>query len=214
MMGMLPSITPPFKEFSYLQSSLDTVDRSTYTFSSIDLGVPSSGRLIIVAIGANCGGTSQTITGVTIGGISATIDIQRVNSGNSQNGNATIASAIVPTGTSGDIVVTLTGAIMDCAISAYRAARLNSTSVYDTAPDSDIDSQYNMTVDVPSNGIVVATSCKITGGDSTWTGVDENYDDGSVHSHASRGSLPAATGYAVSVNAASDPSRYACASYG
>lgn len=74
---------------------------SSVTFSNADLGTPSPNRCIIVAIGAR--NSSVTISGCTIGGVTAYI----VRSWVDGVATAALAIARVPTGTTGDIVVSV-----------------------------------------------------------------------------------------------------------
>src|SRR3990167_11105596 len=91
---------------AFLQVNGSATDLTTYTFSAENLGVAASDRFIVVTItGRSSDGGARTIDTVTIGGVTATINIQIANSG-SFNG---IATAAVPTGTTGDIVITWSG---------------------------------------------------------------------------------------------------------
>lgn len=213
----VPTVVPGFKEFA-LTALAQQGSNSVYTFEDMVIGAPAPGRLIIVTMSLTCGSTGRSVTDVTIGGNAATIDVMRVNTGNSLNGTVAVASLVVPTGTTADIVVTLSGTNTgNIDIAIYRANKLASTTVFDIAPDTDIDNQNSMSVNVPSQGIVVAVASKINDVDATWTGVTRDYMDdstGHVQTMASRRGIAATTGYAVSIVTGQDPSRYACASYG
>lgn len=83
------------------------VDASTsLTASGVAIGTADANRLVVVGIGGryNSGAGYST---VTIGGVSATIHDQ--TDSNSDERIVCIASAIVPTGTTADVVVTLVG---------------------------------------------------------------------------------------------------------
>lgn len=215
----MPAITPENPKFTLMYSSSISFEQVN-TFNSVPFGKAVAGRKIIVPIGATNGSAAISLASVTIGGVTADIDIQRNNTGNSRNGHAAVASATVPTGTSGSIVVTWgSPGTHRTVIAAIRGINLASSSVHDTAPGSDIDGQSSMSLDVPARGLVVAANALVTG-TATWSaGVDlilaaagESGDNSSV---AWRARLAAASGYSVSSAVGGlDPSRYACASYG
>lgn len=82
----------------------DTVNRTTYTFSNMDLNEPSYNRYIIVAF--NERGVDPNAT-VTVAGQSCT---QRVLLGGGTNsfGNLFVTNSPITTGTSGDVVISNT----------------------------------------------------------------------------------------------------------
>lgn len=83
------------------------VDASTsLTASGVAIGTADANRLVVVAIGGRYDSGAGYST-VTIGGVSATIHDQ--TDSNSDERIVCIASAIVPTGTTANVVVTLTG---------------------------------------------------------------------------------------------------------
>src|SRR3989304_2575129 len=91
-----------------------------YTFADADLGAAASDRQIIVGISW----PAQDVVSVTIGGVTATL-VTDVYSGISAVRNA-FYKANVPTGTTGDIVVTLNGATARMGICWWRATGINS----------------------------------------------------------------------------------------
>lgn len=91
--------------FTYLGSGQSSNGSSaTQTIAALPFGTPAAGRVIVAAIGARVA-SGRSLVSVTIGGVSATVD--RVTT---TWPAAFIARAIVPTGTSGDVVVTYSGA--------------------------------------------------------------------------------------------------------
>lgn len=113
-------------ELSFRAAYSDAANASTYTFTATDIGAPSSSREVFVPIAIFHGGVAtRTITGVTIGGIAATLEAQ-IN--NSTLQGFLIARAVVPTGTTADIVVTLNANAGSCAIAVYRVVNRTSTS--------------------------------------------------------------------------------------
>lgn len=84
-------------QLAYQAVSLDTVARTTYTFSSISFGTAAADRLIVVQVYVDNGSASS----VTIGGVTAT----QIRSATDGSANHYFFAATVPTGTSGSIVV-------------------------------------------------------------------------------------------------------------
>jgi len=87
--------------FVYLDSSgTSTTSGSTYTSEVMDFGPAAANRVIVAACGHRVSG-GDSLTSVTIGGVAATIDASTNWS------TAIIARAAVPTGTTGQVEVTL-----------------------------------------------------------------------------------------------------------
>src|SRR5882672_2885076 len=154
--GAAVATPPPSLEF--LQFTEDTVDRTTYTFTSQNLGAADATRRIVVCCMWSDGSTATTITSANIAGIAATI---HVASDNDIQGNCAIFSALVPTGTSGTITFTVTagggGSVDRGAIAVYRALNETVASPNATASDTTISSKVlSVTVNIPVNGWVVA----------------------------------------------------------
>lgn len=215
--SLMPIFTPVAPEFSLQSTFFSASDASSYTDTAVDLGRATPSRLIIVAISTKHNNSGQTISSVTVGGNALDPDIFRNNTGNSVNGQVAIYSGEIPTGTSGDVVVTFTGTMRCCMIGTYRAANLASNDLFDSDPASDIDDQNSMSLNIPAGGIAIGVCSHVSGSDSvTWSGLTEDDDetDSGSCSVASAGILAAETGRAISVTAGGGPSRYACASYG
>ena len=131
------SVTAPTKTFlsgpETYATAVKTNDATSYTFSSVSFGSAASNRSIVVGIGAGRASSgARSVNSVTIGGVTATIAAEK----NSPAGNvAAIAFAKVPTGTSGDIVVTFNSTMARCGIGVWSATDLG--GVIDTDGDAD-----------------------------------------------------------------------------
>lgn len=99
----------------FVDAAVDPSNLTTYTFEDCDFGAAHANREIFVTIIANVGAT-LTVNAVTIGGVAA--DIETITS--SSASLATVAHAIVPSGTQGDIVVTLSGAGQGTSVAWFR----------------------------------------------------------------------------------------------
>ena len=159
---------------TFLQGAADNSNLTTYTFSSQNLGTADGARLIICGIASRAGGSS-TISSVTIGGVSATIVVQINTSADSGWNSAGIVIAAVPTGTTGDVVITFSAGQARCAIALYSTIDTASETASDT--DSNAAADPSVSIDCPASGYIIAVACFSVGtGTTTWTGVTEDYD--------------------------------------
>lgn len=112
---------------SFLQATTLDTDTTAYTFSSENLGTAAADRHIIIAASTRTSG-GVTLSSATINGESATVSVQDTN------GDICVAIIIaaVPSDTSGDVVITWSGATDRCAICVYRATGLDSITATDT----------------------------------------------------------------------------------
>jgi len=171
------------------------------TFSSVPIGNATYDRMVVVCVKGDGGGGQPT--SVTVGGISAT-SIVAVASGPQYN---SIWAAIVPTGTTANIVVNRSNDPDRQGISVY--AVYGKTSVTASATASDIVNPYTQSITIPSRG--VAIGCGLTGngtGSSSWTNLTEDYDAaGPIFSSGSATSMAGATlSVTFTPTASGDPS--------
>lgn len=158
---------------SFLQSATDTADLSSYTFASQNLGSAASDRHIIVAVISRKAGATTTITGVTVGGVAATIVRQRANTA-SNTQVAGLAIALVPSGTTGDVVVTFADTMVRCSIGLYRADDLLSATPYDV--DDSVVADPTVNLDILAGGFAIGVGGVAASTTATWTGLTEDYD--------------------------------------
>ena len=85
---------------AYLGGGYSPSTEVTRTFTGMNLGDPDPNRVILVAVSIN--GQSNRLSTVTIGGVAANVVLQ----GGGFNNTVALASAVVPSGTTGDVVVT------------------------------------------------------------------------------------------------------------
>jgi hypothetical protein len=162
----------------YLGAQGDQGGSSPWTFTSKTFGSAASDRRIIVAVFAPSTSTVNldAISGVTIGGVTAT----RIAAANSSNDFHQIAFYIadVPTGTSGNIVITTSGGRASMSIAWYKVTQLKSATAVATDFDN-TTSAATLSTDVQTKkgGFVLAAAMRNGGGGSwTMTGVSENQD--------------------------------------
>lgn len=170
----VPVGTASIFDLSYLTATHDNVDRTTYTFSSQSLGTADSNRYIVVGVGFVSSTETQSISSVTVGGVSASslTSFTEEDEG-TWSSCAQIWIAAVPTGTTGDVVVTLNGTASVCAIGLWRLITDNITPV---ATNTDTADSITVNVNTQNGGGVVAIAQCRNGSTSTWTGVTEDFD--------------------------------------
>lgn len=157
--------------FAYIGKANSTSDLTTYTFAAQGIGTASPKRLVVVAIHARRS-SNRTISAVTIGGIAAAI----VQSASSHLPNG-FAFAIVPTGTTADIVITFSADVTRCAIGVATLASYRNVAPVTVATNIATSTLNNRIVDIPDGAI--ALSAFSTEGTSacTTTGATELQDD-------------------------------------
>ena len=171
--GAPPSVT-------FLQQNLVVSLAATHTHSSISFGTAASRRRIIVCLahrGNGIGGQPANVTSMTIGGVTATKIVEKNNAP-----DPTVFCAIwianVPTGTSGNIVITYQFNSAESTICVYEAQNLNSSSATDTEVPG-FSAPATLSVNVAARGIIVGHAYAVltlTGSGATWTGLTENFD--------------------------------------
>jgi hypothetical protein len=102
----------------YLFSDDNATNQSTYTFNG-SFGDAASDRIIIVGVGFTIGISGRSISSVTVGGNTMT---QRVASEPSPYGRCYIYTYNLTSGTSGDVVVNMSGgsSLGTCAVCVWR----------------------------------------------------------------------------------------------
>lgn len=123
-------------------------------------------------------GNISSISGVTIGGVTATV--RAVVNSSATQGISAIYTALVPTGASGTVAVTFNTSAARSLAACWAMTGLNGIGTTDTATNSGSGqpNPLTATIDVEAGGIVLAIAGENTGGSrtSTWAGVSENFD--------------------------------------
>lgn len=171
-------------EFAFLQTHEDTSNSSVYTHSNQNLGTADADRYIIVAAHAKKAGDPTTVSSITVAGVTATLVVQANSGANATS--AALAIAAVPTGTSGDVVVTYGAQQVRSEIGMWRAVGIDSATPNDTQSDT-TTSGPSVTLDVPIGFAIGAASNGYADAWGSWTGLTEDYQDPSAEGNASWG---------------------------
>lgn len=204
----------PVFDISYIERRETSGLSSSANFTGVSFGAVAPGgesRYIVVTVSATRDGAgSRSINAVSVGGISAT----KVVEANQSGAVCAIFVALVPTGTSGSVDVSLSANCDNCGIGVYRMTNPVSASAYDTG--SGLGNPSDCSCDVPSGGGVIAVSATRAGSTTTWAGVSEDYDDllqpGDDNYHSGGHGFAAGTPLTISATGAGSPGhKCACA---
>lgn len=168
--------TAAAKGASFLSvQSDDTGPKTSFSFSSVSTGTADANRYIVLAMGAQrFVGSSTTVSSFTLGGASVTQVVYRNT--NQPSGIYIIAQ---PTGTSATIAITFNVNQQSCAIGVYRVILPAGSSSFATLSAGYASNQITGTINVPSDGVLIACDSLYTAGNSvttTWTGLTKQYD--------------------------------------
>lgn len=164
----------PF-DLSFLSVQFSASDLSTYTFSTVGFGAADADRKIAFAFFVPKGDPPVTVTSVTIGGVTASFVTNTDASATAATGF--IYEAAVPTGTTGDIVVTLSGGpAIRCIGGVWRIISGTSSSGQKNASSS--ASGLAVTVTIPSGGVGIYASYNAASSSyAAWNNLDaEDFD--------------------------------------
>lgn len=156
---------------SHLGDNGDEVDRTTYTETSADLGAAASDRYIVVGVTGFL--ASATIDTVTVAGISAT---QVAAYEGLDSAHCALFIAAVPSGTSGDIVLTWSASMNRSAWTWWRMTGAGSATADDT--DTTNANPPDGTLNVPANGAGIGV---VMDSEALGASIDSGLDQDSVN---------------------------------
>ena len=154
---------------AFTDSAVDDTTGTTFTFSSVDIGTAASDRKVVVAVGGQVSGSTQT--SVTVGGESCTL--AAVHSASAVS--VAFWEIDLATGTSADIVVVF-GQSNNCAgIGVW--ALTGDMVVYDTIKDSRAGNPTGE-ITCPAGSVIMGYELINVSPNRTftWAGLTENFD--------------------------------------
>lgn len=157
-----------------LQSAGNNTGLTTYTFASQNLGTASSGRHIVLVAGARASSTTAFTLSATIQGISATSVVTTFSTGAAAN-RLEMFIAAVPSGTTGDVVVTCSRTAVRMIIDLFIMTGIDSATP--SATTSDVVTPFTGVLTVPADGIAIASGLFAGVANSTWTFLTERTDN-------------------------------------
>tara|TARA_R110000764_G_scaffold1253_2_gene4852 strand:+ start:7048 stop:7797 length:750 start_codon:yes stop_codon:yes gene_type:complete len=168
-------------EVSLTANAINAATSTAYTFSSQALGAAVSDRIIVV--GGFSTNAVRTVSSVTIGGVSAAQIVAATNSGGEQ---CALWQASVPSGTTGDVVWTWSGAEVGMGIGVWRI--VNAAASAHASSGVTGASALSSTLDIPANGAAIAYSgAASVNRTATWTGLTERFDENGIEDGSTSG---------------------------
>lgn len=166
---------------AWVSHAEDIVGGTTITYSALSFGVADVNRVIVVQICNRATATGATVASVTIGGISAT----QVSGALADTGGAglfatDIWQATVPTGTSGNVVVTYTNSSTRSAVDLYRivTATKTATAAVSAQNAATAAGLTSPSITVPVGGVAISmfgSRGPGTANDVTWTNATKDF---------------------------------------
>lgn len=205
-MLMLASFRPltPSKVLAYQTATYSDTDASSYTFTSQAIGAAASDRYVIVGVGHS--NAAADPSSVTIGGVSAT-KIASVTAGSVHN--ASLWIALVTTGTTADIVVTVAGSNR-CGIGVWSATGLSGTTAVATGTST--ATNPSATIATVAGGFAIGfvhIGYPASGDTWTGTGVTERFDTNGESDTNYTGADAPTTGSNITLTCTPSASTYA-----
>lgn len=184
---------------AFLQGAVDAVDRATYTYAGLNFGTAAVDRYLVACVTYRVG-SAIGISSVTIGGVAATLVIGASSGTAPTVTRAAIYIALVPTGTSGNVVVTHSGTVSRAGCSLYSLTGIGSATASATSTMTNLAGGTFGSFTLPNASHVIAcgyngdgssristASANLSAGsptltatsgasDTTWSGLTEDYD--------------------------------------
>lgn len=117
------ALPPAGMQVDWLGHDENATAQTVYTFN-MNFGATTADRVIIVAAGTSAG-NANNITDVTVGGVTATAI---VNTQSAATRHCTFWFALVPTGISGDVVVTVSSVSTRCSVDIWSIRNTTQTT--------------------------------------------------------------------------------------
>lgn len=158
---------------SYLGNYYTNATQSSYTFPGLNTGAAAANRIIWVTLTVRDTGAGDMASSLTVDGSAATLVISTNNTSGGNSSQAYLWQVALPSGTSGDVVVTFPGTVLRCRIGIYRVTGQSGVNF-----DADIVSgtSLSMSVNGSTSGALIACAITSAATSFTWSGVDEDFD--------------------------------------
>lgn len=178
-------------------TSVSGTDAASYTFAAQSLGSAAADRRIYIGVCAR-GAATPSILSVTVAGVVAS-PIGTITHGSTLS-RTSLYVADVPTGTTGDVVVTFTATVLRCGIGLWRVTGANSFAVSTQVATSTADpATANLTIPANGGAIGYGFTSHSTPLTHAWTGMTEEFDSVVETNFTHTGASTTTTG-AVSVS--------------
>jgi hypothetical protein len=168
-------IKTPYRSPSvvYCAGTSSNTDATSYTFTAAAIGAAGGNRRVAVIVASASGG-SPVVSGLTIGGISASEVVGQTTGNGFQRISIWVAD--VPTGTTANIVVSYAATQGRCGVAVYALYDTSKLQAESTASSTANPSALSLTATgIPS--VAIAGAWEGSNSTSfTWSGLTENLD--------------------------------------
>lgn len=180
---------------AYDPGSMTGTGPYSVTQSGVNIGEPSTDRLVILAIGNHRGAADTALDSVTINGVTATLDVNVYQQSGAGMAAACICHAIVPTGSSVDVVISKTAAALSANhFNVWVVRGYASATPYHTTSSVGTSSPRSGSLNIPSGGFAIgSSSLREYPYDLTWTFLTET----SSEAASITGEMETAAAYAL-----------------
>ena len=161
---------PGVASIVFTTNATDSTNGTTHTFSSQSIGTADSNRKVVVGISYNNSPGSITVSSVTIAGVTATSILNDVGPNSRE---LAIFQADVPTGTTGDIVITTSVSADSIGIGVWAVYDAASTA-YQTQTST--ANPLTTDLDVPAGGVAIGVARSSSSSTYSWTNITEDYE--------------------------------------
>lgn len=183
MSAVLEQVTPSGVSVS-LEHSYNFLSTGSDTETSAPLGTAASDRLIFVVLSGLNATSLDAVDSMTIGGVSATLDVERVRPQDADPGTSYFSAifwAAVPTGTTGNIVITFTGDDVAAGVSVYKITGADTTTPVGSNNNATVASgSVSASITPAALSATIATAMvgvDTSDEDITWSNITEDVDD-------------------------------------
>ncbi len=157
---------------TYIGSVQNINNASSYTFNGTNIGGP--GLIVFIVSGSETGGGTRTLSSLTVGGVASTI-----HSNLASQDFAFLTSYRVTSGSTANIVVTLSSTVARCLVAVFRLQNLASDTPKSVADTYSATTRTSASVSLTgaNNGVAVSGVTHSSGGLAfTWTNATEVFD--------------------------------------
>lgn len=170
------AVFPPINskiDIAFLSKQQQTATASSFNFTGLSFGPEFSTRFIVACVAWQ--GAAATLSSATIGGVTATILVQSLNSVGSRG--TAIVCAFVPTGTTGTVVANLSISVLNSSVAVYSVDGLKTATASAIATSN--ANNPTASLNIAENGAVIAVAVAAfsTSPSASWTGLTEDCDD-------------------------------------
>ncbi len=160
------------KAFAYIANGTTSTNQTAHSFT-LAVGAPHSTRIVLAAIYSQAVSGTLTHSGVTIGGVAASLVAENAN-GNARLG---LYRAALPAGSTAAVAWTTSASATNSGAMTFRMVNLASPAPSDTASSSGTGGSLAATLDAPAGGAILTAA--ITVANSTaiaWTNAAEQFE--------------------------------------